>query len=81
MAPFSPRFKSKYVPGLVMWENGAVVLVELDEHGNIKRVGKIEASKRVVVKESIGRISVDDKDLAQKIFRTIETHLSNRRPQ
>jgi hypothetical protein len=78
MAVYVPRFQSKVIPGLVMWANGAVVRVSLDEHGNIKRVGKIEATKRVEVLESIGRISIDDKDLALKVFRTIETHLSNR---
>lgn len=67
-----PRFQSTTVPGLVMWPNGAIVRVALDEKtGAIKRDGH---TLRPEVLASYGR--VDLPGLERDVFALVEALVS-----
>lgn len=64
----APRFQSKFVPGLVMWPNGAIVRVRVDEDGAIVR----DRNGRVDVRESHARILAES-PLDREVFDLVET--------
>lgn len=66
-----PFLRSTKVPGLILWLNGALVRVRVDEDGKIVRP--------VVVLASFGRFQPDDPNLARRIFSWIEEREVDRR--
>ena len=63
-----PRLQSEKVPGLVMWENGAIVRVSLEKDGSIAR----DRNGKPTVLQSYGRVQCDKRELEDGVFRLVE---------
>jgi hypothetical protein len=72
----SPRHTSSKIPGLVMWDNGCVVRVRVDDEGRIVR-GAITGLPEV--HDSFGRFNTDDAHLERIIFSHVEQRLADLR--
>ncbi len=62
----TPAIQSATIPGLVMWDNGAIVRVHLNEDDTIYR----DKQGRVDVRESFGRVELPG--LVEDVFKLVE---------